>query len=242
MTKDSFFKDSTNDIIERLDLIDKNFANILHLECHDGLLTDLLTKHYRKSIIVSTNPYQLNYNEEAFFDKHPSLFANFDLIIFTLGLHWIDEVQSFLAQIKLMLKPDGIFIGNFLGGNSLKALRRKFIEAEIATNRPHFQHISPFIHFDHVAPLLSQAGFAEIIVDYEIIQLNYKSPLDCIRELKNIGKPMGRLLACQNAKYNTHYTISKQMLAILNDDTNIFTEEINIISFISSPNKNSIKL
>lgn len=238
----SFFKYAAFDIIERLNIIDKEFPDILDLECRTGILTKLLVQNYNYAIIVAASASNVMLQS---FDHTPKLLvdeenlpfksASFDLITFSLGLHWINDVQNFLLQIKRILKPNGLFIGNFIGGNSLKELRMKFIEAEIALSRPHFQHVSPFIHFDHVTPLLGQAGFTEIIVDYENIQLSYKSPLDFIRELKNIGES-GALLK------NSHNIISKQMLSILSNDTNTFTEQINIISFIASPSKNSIKI
>ncbi len=236
-----FFQHAAEDIIERLSIIDKKFPNILDLGGRTGQLTKLLVQNYNYAIIVVTNAsntmlQSFEHNPKLLLDEEilPLKTASFDLVTFSLGLHWINDVQNFLSQIKRILKPDGLFIANFIGGNSLKELRMKFIEAEIATNRPHFQHVSPFIHFDHVTPLLQQAGFTEIIVDYENIQLNYKSPLDFIRELKNIGES-GALLQ------NPHNLISKQMLSILSNTTSTFTEQINIISFIASPTKNSIK-
>lgn len=237
----AFFKYAAFDIIERLNIIDKEFPDILDLECRTGILTKLLVQNYNYAIIVAASASNVMLQS---FDHTPKLLvdeenlpfkaASFDLITFSLGLHWINDVQNFLLQIKRILKPNGLFIGNFIGGNSLKELRMKFIETEIALSRPHFQHVSPFIHFDHVTPLLGQAGFTEIIVDYENIQLSYKSPLDFIRELKNIGES-GALLK------NSRNMISKQMLSILSNDTNSFTEQINIVSFIASPSKNSIK-
>ncbi len=238
----SFFQHAAEDIIERLNIIDKNFPHILDLGCRTGQLTKLLVQNYNYAIIVAANAsntmlQSFEHNPKLLIDEEnlPLETASFDLITFSLGLHWINDVQNFLLQIKRILKPNGLFIANFIGDNSLKELRMRFIEAEIATNRPHFQHVSPFIHFDHVTPLLQQAGFTEVIVDYENIQLSYKSPLDFIRELKNIGES-GALLQ------NPHNLISKQMLSILSNATSTFTEQINIISFIASPTKNNIKI
>ncbi|QQV75218.1 hypothetical protein H6P87_00767 [Rickettsia tillamookensis] len=160
---------------------------------------------------------------------------SFDLIIYSLGLHWINDVQSFLSNIRKFLKPEGIFIGNFVGGNSLKNLRKSLIDAEIASGFKHSPHISPFIHFDHVPMLLSQAGFAEVIVDYENIELKFDNPLALMREVKNIGESNSL-----NASHN--YAISKRMFSLLQNYTNGFEDNITLISFIASPNKNNIRL
>lgn len=237
-----YFQQAAEDIIARLNYIDKDFTNILDLGARTGQLTKLLVQRYKYAIIIAadssnkllqsfTHDNKLLANEENL-NLAPS---HFDLITHSLGLQWINDVQKFLLQIRYLLKDNGIFIGNFVGGNSLKMLKKFFIDAEIAANRPACPHISPFIHFDHVTPLLSQAGFNEIIVDYETIELKYPRPLDFIRMLKNIGES-GALMN-QN-----HYAISKKMLSKLGSDTIPFYEQINIISFIASPTKNSIKL
>lgn len=222
-----FLQEAKQDIIERLKIIDRNFSNILDIECRAFGLSNLLVQTYQSAIIEVVSAFEV---EESAFSA-----SKFDLVTFPLGLHWINDVQKFLSNIKHILKPDGIFIGNFVGGNSLKNIRRKFIEAEIAAKKPHFQHVSPFIHFDHVTPLFQHAGFVEVIIDYEDIQLTFDSPLDFIKVLKNIGE--------SGAPNNPvcHY-IPKDVYTILQNKTGGFIEDINVISFIASPNKNSIKL
>ncbi len=237
-----YFQQAAEDIMMRLNYIDKDFVNVLDLGCRSGCLTKLLAQRYKHAIIIvadSSNKLLQSFGhaQKLLVDEENLKIASgsFDLITFSLGLQWINDVQKFLLQIRFLLKENGIFIGNFVGGNSLSRLKKIFIDAEIALMRPTSPHISPFIHFDHVTPLLSSAGFAEIIVDYENIELKYRSPLEFIRELKNIGES-GAL----NNK--NHYAISKQMLAMLRKGNIPFVEQINVISFIASPNKNSIKL
>ncbi|MCC8417479.1 MAG: methyltransferase domain-containing protein [Rickettsia endosymbiont of Bryobia graminum] len=238
----SYFQDSAEAIIQRLDLIDRNFTNILDIGCRTGQLTKLLREKYKSAIVTATNPSQsmlqfVEHAQKLLIDEEDLLFneIQYDLISFSLGLHWINDIQRFLLNIKSILKPDGVFICNFIGGNSLKALRTRFIEAEIFANHFHSIHILPMINFDHITPLLSEAGFKEVIVDYDNIQFTHKSPFGFIKELKNIGET-----SILNRK--SYYTISKLMLAALKDNTNVFNEQVSIISFIVSPNKNSLKL
>lgn len=223
----TFFQEAAQDIIDRLKSLDKNFSNILDIECRAFGLSDLLVQAYKPAIIEVISAFEV---EESVFNT-----GKFDLVTFVLGLYWINDVQKFLSNIKRILKPDGIFIGNFVGGDSLKNIRRKFVEAEMLAKKPHFQHVSPFIHFDHVTSLFQHAGFVEVIIDYENIQLTFDSPLDFIKVLKNIGESG----ATNNpiCRY-----IPKDVYTILQVSTGDFTEHINVISFIASPNKNSIKL
>jgi ubiquinone/menaquinone biosynthesis C-methylase UbiE len=159
----------------------------------------------------------------------------FDLIVFSFGLHWINDVPNFLIKIKDLLNPEGIFIANFVGSNSLKSLRSQLIGVETQFSYPHSPHISPFIHFNHITPLLQQSGFKEIIVDYEDIELEYKSPFALMKEIQNIGE--------SNSLIKTaNYSISRAMLASLRNAPAPFYDKINLISFIASRNKNSLRL
>lgn len=247
----NLIKASALDIIERLDFITKDYAYILELGCRTGILTALLKERYKEAKIIATDissemlasldheyKFQLDEEEiskEFFAQKLDIADLTFDLVIFSLGLHWINDVQGFLKQVQSILKSDGIFIANFVGGGSLKELRKAFIEAEVNAGLPHSSHISPLIHFDDVTPLLQYAGFNDIIVDYEKIELEYKSPLALMKTLKNMGE--------SNALLNiSNYSISKKMIPPLADETNAFIDQINLISFIVSKNKNTIKL
>lgn len=44
----------------------------------------------------------------------------FDLVLSSFNLHWVNNLPLILAQIRTALKPDGVFLGSLLGGNTLK--------------------------------------------------------------------------------------------------------------------------
>lgn len=223
-------------------MIDKSFFDILEVSAKCGYLTKLLKNTYQDAKITATDMSSLlldsfEHEHKLLVDEEDLKFpeCSFDLIVYSLGLHWVNDVQRFLFNIKRFLKSDGIFIGNFVGGNSLKNLRKLLIELEIASHFKHSPHISPFIHFDHVPTLLSQAGFSEVIVDCENIELGFDNPLILMREIKNIGE--------SNSLVHRHnYAISKKMFHLLLDYEDNFEDNITLISFIASPVKNSIKL
>lgn len=244
---DVLIKYAADDIVDRLNHLDKEFHDILDLGCRHGYLTKLLQKQHSSSKVIATDlstkmlesfehDGKFHLDEENISSNLEFIgLAKFDLITFSLGLNWINDIQFFFKMIYGILKPDGLFIGNFVGGNSLKNLRLKLIEAELNSEHPHSAHISPFIHFDHITPLLQQAGFLEIIVDYENIELDYESPIALMKQLRNMGE--------SNAlNKSANYSISKKMLQFLSTDTELFTDQINLISFISSPLKNTIKI
>ena len=46
-----------------------------------------------------------------------------DMILSSLTLHWVNDLPSFLIQVKQLLKPDGVFIASMLGGSTLQELK-----------------------------------------------------------------------------------------------------------------------
>ena len=51
-------------------------------------------------------------------------------MVSTLGLHWANDVVGALIQLRCALKPDGLFLGAFLGGSTLTELRQSLMAAE----------------------------------------------------------------------------------------------------------------
>ena len=222
----SFYKFIHEDIIDRLEPLDKTFDEILIIK---PAIEEIITEHLEAISKNSNIQYVDNLNQEL-----PK--SKFDLIIFPLGFHWINDVQAFLNQIKLILKNSGIFICSFSGGGSLRNLRRKLIELEILYKNAHTAHISPFIQFEHITPLLQQSGFIENIIDIEALELEYNCPLDLMKSIKNHGE-------ANILKPGAKYSITKKMYFDLQKATkDPFSDYINLITFIAALKKNTIKL
>lgn len=225
--KSPFHKFICEDLLDRLEPIDCKFNNILLI---NPILEDIFAKTLNKkypdhklTIIESTQQIEL-------------IKQKFDLVLFPFGFHWISNVQSFLKQIGEIIESNGIFICNFPGGGTLSNLRRKLVELESQTSGLHVPHISPFIQFEHMTPLLGQAGFTENIIDMESLELEYKDPLSLMKAVQAVGES-------NSLTDGISYSITKKMyqeLKITHDKP--FTDYVNLISFISSKTKRSIKL
>ncbi len=46
-----------------------------------------------------------------------------EAIVSCMSLHWVNDLPGVLVQIKEALKPDGVFLGALLGGDTLFELR-----------------------------------------------------------------------------------------------------------------------
>src|SRR3546814_3791208 len=69
------------------------------------------------------------------------------------------------------LRPDGLFLGAFLGGDSLATLRSVLLEAEAA--RP-AARTHPRIDVRSAGDLLVRAGFALPVADTETLTVRYR--------------------------------------------------------------------
>ena len=225
--KSPFHQFIYEDLLDRLEPIDRKFNNILLINpILKSILATTLNKKYPNhtlTIIESTQQIAL-------------IKQKFDLVVFPFGLHWVSDVQGFLKQICEILESTGIFICNFPGGGTLGNLRRKLIELESQTSGMHVPHISPFIPFEHMTPLLGQAGFTENIIDMESLELEYNNPLSLMKAVKAAGES-------NSLKEGISYSITKKMHRELKITHNKpFADCVNLISFISSKTKRSIKL
>ena len=111
----------------------------------------------------------------------------FDLITSALSLHLVNDLPGALIQIRRALRPDGLFLGALLGGDSLIELRRAFMMAETETLGGISPRVFPAADVRGMGALLQRAGFALPVADSEPLTVTYADPLALMRELKAMG-------------------------------------------------------
>lgn len=121
-------------------------------------------------------------------DEEDIKFDDYDVILSSMNLHWINSVQGFLAKVYKALNSDGRFIANFIGEDSLKSLRSELTKLEIETHSTSMPHISPFITKKDITSLMQMAGFKDVITDSELLEVSYSNVLSSMKDLKKIGE------------------------------------------------------
>lgn len=111
-----------------------------------------------------------------------------DLIVSVLELHTVNDLPGTLTQIKSALKPDGMFIGCLLGGESLYELRETFLQTEMEISGGASPRIAPFADKQQIGALLQRAGFALPVVDSEIIRVSYQTMFNLMADLRGMGE------------------------------------------------------
>jgi NADH dehydrogenase [ubiquinone] 1 alpha subcomplex assembly factor 5 len=112
----------------------------------------------------------------------------FDLVLSNLELHWANDLPGALLQLRQALKPDGLLIASLFGGETLSALRRALLEAELEEEGGASPRVAPFADLRDLGRLLQRAGFALPVVDNDKIEVTYADPLALMRDLRAMGE------------------------------------------------------
>lgn len=112
---------------------------------------------------------------------------DYELIVSLLDLQVVNDVPGFLARVRAHLKPDGLFMAAFLGGDSLTELRQAFLVADAEVTGGAYARVAPFIPLKDAGGLLQRAGYALPVTDVETHRVRYGDALRLMRELKALG-------------------------------------------------------
>lgn len=202
------------DLAYRLKDINRTFKNALDLHSYNNLVAQALHNHHIKDVIrVETSKNFLQNFDKIIVSPREhidNLPSNVDLITSFLSMQLINNMPLYLQKIKNKLKPDGLFIGAFLGNNSLFELRDSFIEAELLESSGASPRVAPFIDLRILGDLLHNSGFNFPVVDSEILIVEYSSFDNLLKDLRSWGM--------QNALFNRSKTpITRKTLNIVKE-------------------------
>ncbi|WP_119166956.1 methyltransferase domain-containing protein [Algihabitans albus] len=184
-------------LLDRLRDVNRDFASALDLGCHGGTLAELLPSIGKVERLVQCDvaPAMARRASTAGWpalaaDEEALPFAprSFDLALSVLNLHWVNDLPGSLLQLNRCLKPDGLFLGALLGGESLHELRVALMEAELELTGGLSPRISPFAEVRDCGGLLQRAGFALPVVDQDEITVTYADPFSLLRELRGMAE------------------------------------------------------
>jgi len=179
-----FLIDKVQDMLaERLALIKRDFPQALQAGTTDRRLAS------QSGIqTLTTLGYGVSFNVEGDEEHLPFEPQSFDLVVSTLSLHTINDLPGALIQARRALRPDGLFLCAFFGGETLKELRDCLMNAEVTVRGGASPRISPFADRQQVAGLMQRAGFALPVVDSEMITVSYGSMTRLMHDLRGMGE------------------------------------------------------
>ncbi len=110
-----------------------------------------------------------------------------DLAVSLLALQGVNDLPGALVQIRRALRPDGLFVGCMLGGESLSELRRCFALAESEVEGGASPRVAPFADIRDLGSLLQRAGFALPVTDTDTTTVRYADPFALMADLRAAG-------------------------------------------------------
>lgn len=189
---DFLLQRTTNDMIERLHVINRIFQKALLFSGLTEEVRLLMRNHPHIASLITMEPpsvYPIGNDVSVIGDEEILPFApeTFDLAISLLTLQWTNDLPGTLIQLRRALKPDGLFIGALIGGETLCELRNIFVEVEIMVRGGASPRIAPFMTIQQMGALLQRAGFALPVVDIERLTIRYDTVLDLMHDLRAMG-------------------------------------------------------
>jgi SAM-dependent methyltransferase len=192
---DFLIREVANRLGDRLLDINRHYARALDIGCHSGQLAAMLPTgrvgqlfSFDRSLAMVTS---IEGQEVSTFvgdeEMIPIADNSMDLVLSCLDLQWVNDLPGSLAQIRRILKPDGLFLAAVVGGESLTELRQSLLQAETAVSGGVSPRVLPMIDLRDAGALLQRAGFALPVVDVDELTFEYNDPFALIRELRGLG-------------------------------------------------------
>jgi len=213
---DFLFQWSSQQILDRLSLIKRDFTDILQIGTRDTETFNALKNKNPIRIDLSCNFKNTIIADEEFLPIKP---ASQDLIISNLNLHTVNDLPGTLLQTRKTLKPDGLFIAALFGGETLNELRTALIQAELKLKEGISPRVNPLTDKQDCGALMQRAGFALPVIDSERITVTYENMFKLMQDLRGMGEGNaitardksypGKALFIEAAKiYHEHYAES----------------------------------
>jgi NADH dehydrogenase [ubiquinone] 1 alpha subcomplex assembly factor 5 len=191
---DFLLRRAVEDIAERLQTVTRSFERVLCIGAYHGVLPEALLGTINPSaevISVEACPVLLAHcpapricaDEEYL----PFRDGTFDLVASALSLQLVNDLPGALVQIRQALKPDGLFLGAVLGGNTLNELREALMLAEVEVEGGASPRVAPMAEVRDYGTLLQRAGFAMPVVDTDTVEVFYATPLALMVDLRRMG-------------------------------------------------------
>ena len=184
-----------NRLLQRLDMVKLKPDVVLDVGAGTGHCTRGLIQRYRGAKVIALDialaMLRLNKRRCGRF-RHPKLIcadaetlplgdASINLIYSNLTLQWCNDLELTLRGFQRAMAPGGLLTFTTFGPDTLRELRSSWSETD------GFNHVNAFYDMHDIGDLLIRAGFADPVVDMEMMCLTYADGMQLMRELKLIG-------------------------------------------------------
>ncbi len=176
-----------DDLGDRLAAVTRDFPHALDIGTPGEGAAPVLAATGRVAAVTRAGTAGAAGMVEADEERLPFAPETFDLAVSLLSLQQVNDLPGVLIQIRRALKPDGLFVGCLLGGQTLTELRQAFAAAEAERDGGISPRVAPFADVRDAGGLLQRAGFALPVADSEAVTVRYASVFGLMADLRGMG-------------------------------------------------------
>jgi SAM-dependent methyltransferase len=105
-----------------------------------------------------------------------------------MALHWANDPVGQLVQCRRALRPDGLLLALFFGGQTLHELRSALASAEAEVTDGLSPRVLPMGEIRDLGALLQRAGLALPVADSFTQTVSYRDAFHLMRDLRAMGE------------------------------------------------------
>ncbi|MCM8595321.1 malonyl-ACP O-methyltransferase BioC [Accumulibacter sp.] len=189
-------------MLERLDYVRLTPQRVLDLGCGTGASINALHERYPKAALIgvdlSESMLRVGQAQGSRLrwllpflggGKTPLIVADatalplsarsFGLVWSNLMLHWLDDPLRAFREMHRLLEVEGLLMFSTFGPDTLKELRASFGDGHAHTQR--------FTDMHDYGDMLVACGFADPVMDAEVVTMSYASLDDLLADLRRTG-------------------------------------------------------
>lgn len=188
-------KEVLNRLLQRLRYIRHRPATIVDIGCGTGSGIRGLQKQYPRAqvyaadiafemLLQAGSGYRLLSKKRlvtADMEHLPFAEQSFDLVFSSLALPWCNDLRATLAEFARICKPGALLLFTSFGPATLQELAHSWRALD------NDAHVHRFVDMHDVGDAMQAAGFAQPVVDAEIIRLEYREFETLLDDLKKVG-------------------------------------------------------
>lgn len=121
-------------------------------------------------------------------------------------LHWIDDIPKLLARWQAAIEVDGFLMFSCFGPDTLRELRALYAREQIGVPA------SAFVDMHDLGDALVHAGFADPVMDMQMLRLTWPDAQALLQELRGLGGNTApqRFMGLHTRRWREHLEASLQ--------------------------------
>lgn len=184
-------------IVDRLDAVRRRFGHVIDVDCHNGVLAEMLQAHPSVDRVTAFDPSPRMAAAArdrgidavvARADALPLAEESVDAVFSGFSLHWANDLPGVMLKLRQLLKPDGLMIIALAGGVTLEGWRNCLAEAETAVTGGMSPRVLPMADIRDLGGLIGRAGMALPVADSDTLTITWPDAFALMRDLRGMAE------------------------------------------------------